>query len=142
MSMKKVLFYGLAIILLAACGVNENDPAAVSRALTEAVIKGDGNTISRYICQAKQREFQTIGIGGGLLNNMSIDSGLGLSVGLGVDVDLRELNYRTTTRTNSTAEVHITGQLRMSVLGFYESIPVNDRMRMIHEDGRWKHCPL
>lgn len=127
--------------MIAACGVNENDPAKVAQALFEAVLKGEGEKISRYICRANQDEYRMIGMVGGVFGNMSLDSGFGISIGMSLDLDLRDVNYRTVSRSSSSAQVQVNGEMRISMLGIYETMPLNDQMYMIYEDGRWKYCP-
>lgn len=133
----------LLILLTAACGTNDSDPAAVARAWVNAVINGEGTTIVLYTCRSSEEDYQMLGMFGGLLNNLSVGGdggGLGFSVDLDLDIDMRDVHFQTISQNEQVARVLVTGEMRMSMLGIYQSSDVYDEFTLVYEDMRWKVC--
>jgi stress response protein SCP2 len=139
-----ILVFGMWCLSIAACGLNEQDPAAVSRVWLAAVLNGNGAEVARYTCQEQTRRgaglasFLVSGLKGAasnLLSSIIGDAGK-------ISFDIRDMTFTTVSSSESQAEVFANGTSSLIVGGGFKSGNTVMTLVLFMEDGHWKVCDI
>ena len=136
---------GVALIA-AACGSPAAAPDVVVLRWMQAFAAQDGQTVARLTCKANQTDTQnarllsmafgsaapTFGVGGG-------GGGGGLGGGNTV-YDVSNLQYATAFADGQSAQVKVTGFLRVSSGMISQTVAMNSTIPLIHEQDQWRVC--
>ena len=127
----------LAILLLAACGGGASTggggaqsggatPAAVAQQFFEAVYSG--GDIAPLVCSSAAAAVE------------SMREGLSSIAASGATVDVSGLTYTTQNESGDTAEVVVTGVIKVSVSGVEQEVPFPETPIPMRNENGWKVC--
>lgn len=126
----------LALGLLVGCGPFGPGPDVAAKAWMQAYATQDGNALADLTCDADQGRLQQ----GMLFDSAAMVLTSGLLGGAKPQVDVTALQYQTTSQSGSDASVHVTGRMRVAILGMSQAQDVDTSMPMRYEHGKWRFC--
>lgn len=135
--MKRLSLALLVIILasmLAGCGPADS-PEKAAKEWLEAWANLDGNKLAERTCDAQQETVQSGAIW------LSAFAALGqMFTGQRTQADISDLRFVTISRSDDTAQVRVTGEIRTAVLAIAQKQQVDETWQMVREGGKWKWC--
>lgn len=121
-------------IALVSCGIGDS-PEKAAQEWIEALVSMDGNTLMARTCAAQQGYVQEAGLWYSLIGMFGQSF-----TGQQAEVDLSDLNFKTVKRSGDTAQVRVTGEMRVAILAVAQSQYVDEVWTMVREEGKWKWC--
>ena len=133
-----MIVIAMVVGILAACSMGDS-PEKAAKEWLEAMINLDGNKILERTCVAQRENVQTAS----LLNSaFAMLPQVFFGVDVKVQSDVSDLQFTTVyiDENKGYAHVHITGELRVAVLGVAQALPVDETWVMVKEGGKWRWC--
>ena len=125
------------VVLSLAMGCTVVDsPESAAKRWFHAGLKADGQTLGELTCAAKQEELQ---MSGAMLSAILI-LGQAFLGGQSIEADTSAVKFTTIHDDGASAQVRVTGTVRVSILAMWQNQPIDDTYYMVHEGGRWKWC--
>ena len=115
--------------------VGEAGPPGEARAWLRALTRGDGLKLGELTCDASQPTLQNAALLYSILGILSERV-----AGERPKADIGGLSFRTLRRDKTTAEVQVTGRIRLALLLVSQASQVDFVMPMRYERGRWRYC--
>jgi len=135
--MKRATFVLLTFALvsaLTACGLGDS-PEKAAQEWIQAFANLDGNKIADRTCAAQQTNVQQAGLWSSVFNLFGQRT-----IGQQAKTDVSGLKFTTVSSSGNTANVRVTGQIRVAVLALSQTQVVDETWRMVQEGGKWKWC--
>jgi hypothetical protein len=139
MSSKRILVISLlAILLLAACGGGASSggggaqssgasPADVARQFFEIAFSGEGD-IAPLVCSASAEQVE------------AMREGLAQVAATGAEVDVSGLTFTAQNESGDTAEVVVSGTLKLTVADVEQELPFEETTIPMRNENGWKVC--
>ena len=123
----------LTALLLAGCA---DLPNGAAREWYKAMLNMDGNKILDRTCAAQVPNVQQAGLWGSAFALLPQMFGLNMqSKG-----DVSSINFSTISIQGDTAQVKVSGKIRVAVLAYAQETPIDETWTMVREDNKWKWC--
>jgi len=135
--MNRFAFVFLTLPLLSAltaCGLGDS-PEKAAQEWMQAFANLDGNKIAERTCAAQQANVQQAGMWASVFNIFGQQT-----IGQQGKTDISGLKFTTVSSSGNTANVRVTGQIRVAILALSQTQDVDETWRMAQEDGKWKWC--
>lgn len=108
-----------------------DSPETAAMEWVEAVLNLSGTTLAARTCAARQQDLQS---------GATLVSGLSALVGQTVEGDISDLRFEILTSSDNVAQVRVSGEVRVAVLGIADTTRVDETWEMVREGGKWKWC--
>jgi len=135
--MKRFAFVLLTFALLGAltaCGLGDS-PKKAAQEWIQAFANLDGNKIAERTCAAQQANVQQAGMWASVFGLFGQQT-----IGQQAKTDVSGLKFTTVSSSGNTANVRVTGQIRVAVMALSQTQDVDETWRMVQEGGKWKWC--
>lgn len=135
--MKRTTFMLLALAFasaLTACGLGDS-PEKAAQEWIQAFANLDGNKIAERTCVAQQANVQQAGMWTSVFNLFGQQT-----IGQQAKTDVSGLKFTKVNSSGNTANVRVTGQIRVAVMALSQTQDVDETWLMVQEDGKWKWC--
>lgn len=124
------------LLLVIGCGPQRPGPEVAAREWMQALATQDGLKLGELTCDAAQ---------GVLATRTALYSAVGIAPGAAAGgaeprLSTDELKYETTRNDGNTADVRVTGRLRVAVLATSTSQEANFVLRMARDRDKWRYC--
>lgn len=144
--MRSVLALAMVILVAAACqqggssggggggGGASGSPEDAARVFFEAAFNGDAEAARSVLCDAQADEADAA---------VEAFSGVAAAIPGEVTLDFSGLTFTASDVTDTTANVTIGGEVKVSASGVEQAVPLGDvpPFPLIVENGAWKICP-
>jgi len=136
--MKRSALVMLTLMLVSAltvCGAIGDSPEKAAEEWAQAFANLDGNKVAERTCAAQQANVQQAGLWTSVFNLFGQQM-----IGQEAKTDVSGLRFTTVSSSGNTADVRVTGQIRVAVMALSQTQDVDETWRMVREDGKWKWC--
>ena len=120
--------------LLVGCG-SSGTPEEAAREWLQAQLDLDGNALAATTCAAQQSSVQTAAVWTSALSILGKEF-----IGEQMKGDGSDLHFEAFGEAGQSAQVRVTGDLRVAVLLVSQTLQVDERWLMVRERGEWKWC--
>ncbi|MEA3459781.1 MAG: hypothetical protein U9R11_03755 [Chloroflexota bacterium] len=127
----------VAVSLLTACGAGDS-PERAAREWLEALISMDGNKLIERTCAEQHANVQKAGLWASAFDVLG--QVFTKFTDQQIKVDISDLRFETVSKSGNTAQVRVTGEIRIAVLAAAMAPQVDATWLMVQEDSKWKWC--
>jgi len=135
----KTFFILLVVFSLFLTGCADS-PERAAREWLDAMVNLDGNKILDRTCLAQRPAVQQAGLWSSAF--AMLPQVFGLNIESKGDVSGLNFSQTSINADETVANVRVYGEIRVAVLAFARSEPVDETWQMIKEDGAWRWCGI
>lgn len=119
---------------LTACGLGDS-PEKAAEEWVQAFANLDGNKINERTCAAQRPNVQQAGMWSSVFSIFSQQT-----IGQPSKTDISGLKFATVSNSGHSANVRVTGQIRVAVLALSQTQDIDETWGMVQEEGEWNWC--